>query len=42
MACDAKEFRAAAQAMGAIPVVPSRSNSKQPEPCPAYIYRIVI
>jgi transposase len=39
MACDAKEFRAAAQAMGAIPVVPSRNNPKRPEPCPAYIYR---
>lgn len=39
MACDAKEFRSAARAMGAIPVVPSRKNAKHPEPCPAYIYR---
>jgi transposase len=39
MACDAKEFRATVKAMGAIPVVPSRRNSKQPELCPAYIYR---
>jgi transposase len=39
MACDAKEFRSAAKAMGSIPVVPSRKNAKQPEPCPAFIYR---
>jgi transposase len=39
MACDAKEFRTAARAGGAIPVVPSRKTAKQPEPCPAYIYR---
>jgi transposase len=39
MACDAKEFRAEARAMGAIPVVPSRRNAKEPQPCPAYIYR---
>ena len=39
MACDAKEFRAVANNMGAIPVVPSRSNVRQPEPCPSYIYR---
>ena len=25
--------------MGAIPVVPSRKGAKQPQPCPAYIYR---
>ena len=25
--------------MGAIPVVPSRKGTTQPEPCPAYIYR---
>ena len=39
MACDAKEFRSEARAMGAIPVVPSRRNAKDPQPCPAYIYR---
>jgi transposase len=39
MACDAQEFRLAARKMGAIPVVPSRKGSKQPQPCPAYIYR---
>jgi transposase len=39
MACDAKEFRSEARAMGAIPVVPSRRNAKEPQPCPAYIYR---
>ena len=39
MACDAKAFRAAAREMGAIPVVPCRKGTKQPEPCPAYIYR---
>lgn len=39
MACDAKAFRAAAREMGAIPVVPSRKGTKQPEPCPAWIYR---
>ena len=39
MACDAKAFRAAAREMGAIPVVPSRKGTKQPEPCPAFIYR---
>ncbi|MDQ2765009.1 MAG: IS5 family transposase [Pseudomonadota bacterium] len=39
MACDAREFRSTAQAMGAIPVVPSRKNTKHPEPCPDYIYR---
>jgi transposase len=39
MACDAKAFRAAAREMGAIPVVPSRKGAKQPEPCPAWIYR---
>lgn len=39
MACDAKEFRAAARALGAIPVVPSRRGAKEPQPCPAYIYR---
>jgi transposase len=39
MACDAKAFRAAAKEMGAIPVVPSRRNARQPETCPAYIYR---
>ena len=25
--------------MGAIPVVPSRRGTKQPEPCPVWIYR---
>jgi transposase len=39
MACDAAEFRSTAQAMGAIPVVPSRKNARHPQPCPAYIYR---
>ena len=39
MACDATAFRAAAREMGAIPVVPSRKGTKQPEPCPAWIYR---
>jgi transposase len=39
MACDAREFRSAVRAMGAIPVVPSRKGAKQPEPCPDYIYR---
>jgi transposase len=38
-ACDAKEFRSEVRAMGAIPVVPSRRNAKEPQPCPAYIYR---
>jgi len=39
MACDAAAFRAEVRAMGAIPVVPSRRGTKQPQPCPAYIYR---
>ncbi len=39
MACDAREFRDAASAMGAIPVVPSRKSTKLPQPCPDYIYR---
>jgi transposase len=39
LACDAAEFRSTVKAMGAIPVVPSRKNAKQPQPCPAYIYR---
>jgi transposase len=39
MACDAKAFRAAAREMGSTPVVPSRKGTKQPEPCPAWIYR---
>jgi transposase len=39
MACDAKVFRFAVREMGASPVVPSRKGTKQPEPCPAYIYR---
>ena len=38
-ACDAKAFRSAAREMDAIPVVPSRKGTKQPEPCPAFIYR---
>jgi Transposase DDE domain len=38
MACDAVEFRSTAQAMGAIPVVPSRRNASKPQACPAYIY----
>ena len=39
MACDAREFRSAVRVMGAIPVVPSRKGAKEPQPCPAYIYR---
>ncbi len=39
MACDALQFRTAAQAMGTIPVVPSRKGAKEPKPCPSYIYR---
>ena len=39
MACDARAFRDKMQAMGAIPVVPSRKGTKAPHPCPAYIYR---
>lgn len=39
MACDATEFRAAAEAMGAVPVVPSRRNAKEEKPCPGFIYR---
>ena len=39
MACDAREFRSVVRAMGAIPVVPSRKRTRQPEPCPAFIYR---
>ena len=39
MACDARAFRSAARAIGAIPVVPSRRGAKHPEPCPDYIYR---
>ena len=39
MACDARQFRMAAQEMGAIPVVPSRKGAKEPQPCPTYIYR---
>jgi transposase len=38
-ACDAQEFRSAVRTMGAIPVVPSRKAARQPQPCPAYIYR---
>ena len=39
MACDAPEFRDAARAMDAIPVVPSRRNARAPQPCPDDIYR---
>ena len=39
MACDARAFRVAAQAIGAIPVVPSRKGAKEPQPCPSFIYR---
>jgi transposase len=39
MACDAREFRAVARAMGAIPVVPLRKGAKEPQICPSYIYR---
>jgi transposase len=38
-ACDAKEFRTAVRAMGAVAVVPSRKGATQPQPCPDYIYR---
>jgi transposase len=39
MACDAAEFRSAAEAMGATPVVPSRKNAKLKKPCPSFTYR---
>ena len=39
MACDARAFRSDVRAMGAIPVVPSRRGTKQPEPCPDYTDR---
>jgi transposase len=39
MACDAREFRSEALAMGAIPVVPSRKGAKELQFCPSYIYR---
>ena len=39
MACDAVAFRSAAEAMGAIPVVPSRKNAREKKPCPGFIYR---
>jgi transposase len=39
MACDAAQFRSEARALGAIPVVPSRRGAKEPQPCPASIYR---
>ena len=39
MACDARKFRSVVQALGSIPVVPSRKNSTDPQPCPDYIYR---
>ena len=39
MACDARQFRLAAEDMGSIPVVPSRKGAKEPKPCPSYIYR---
>ncbi len=39
MACDAAEFRSAVEAMGATPVVPSRKNAKQKQPCPGFIDR---
>ena len=39
MACDAQQCRSAARAVDAIPVVPSRRAAKQPQPCPADIYR---
>jgi transposase len=38
MACDAREFRAQARAMGAIPIVPSRKGAREKHPCPDYIY----
>jgi transposase len=39
MACDAREFRDAVRAVGAVPVVPSRKGTREPQPCPDYIYR---
>lgn len=39
MACDAQAFRSEVRAMGGIPVVPSRRGAKNPQPCPAHIYR---
>ena len=39
MASDARAFRSEARALGAIPVVPSRKGTKNPQPCPDYIYR---
>ncbi len=39
MACDVAAFRAAAEAMGAIPMVPSRRNAKQKQSCPVFIHR---
>ncbi len=39
MACDAAEFRSAAEAMGVTPVVPSRKYAKHKQPCPGFIDR---
>lgn len=39
MACDARVFRSDVRAIGAIPVVPLRRGTKQPERCPDYIYQ---
>ena len=39
MACDARVFRSDVRVTGAIPVVPSRRGTKQPERCPDYIYQ---
>ena len=39
MASDARAFRSEARALGAIPVVPSRKGTKNPQPCPDYTRR---
>jgi transposase len=39
MACDAREFRSPCGRWARSRVVPSRRGSKQPQPCPNYIYR---
>ena len=39
MACDAADFRLAAEAMGAIPVVPLRNDARLKRLCPGFIYR---
>ncbi|RYY18177.1 MAG: IS5 family transposase [Alphaproteobacteria bacterium] len=39
MAFDARAFCSDVRAMNAIAVVPSRRGTKQPEPCPTYVYQ---